>query len=258
MKKKIFVAGLILLAICVGLGIPLAVANIQDAAIAAKSDSLDDATLGLGGRGSITLAQKYWMVCTQQMSSVSLTEGKYMTWDQARSKALDYLKTLEGCGVKCPERLPDGEYYVNYREPVLLVSDSNTAAPSFVAWIVRVTDQAGALEFLIDDETGALLALIYHDCDSIGWNGDRAEQLDMDKIFKIVGTFAELYGAEIIEINDWSSDDTNVTTLEVSVMFPGGLNTESFVMTSEAQYGANNVMTIHFNSIVYSFNDRSV
>ena len=41
MKKKIFVAVLILLAICVGLGIPLAVANVQDAAIAAKSDSLD-------------------------------------------------------------------------------------------------------------------------------------------------------------------------------------------------------------------------
>ena len=138
------------------------------------------------------------------------------------------------------------------------MSDSNTAAPSFVAWIVRVTDQDGALEFLIDDETGALLALIYHDCDSIGWNGDRAQQLDMDKIFKVVSTFAELYGAEIIGINDRSTDDTNVTTLEISVMFPGGLNTESFVMTSEAQYGANNVMTIHFNSIVYSFNDRSV
>ena len=96
MRKNAAVAALLLLAVCIGLGIPLGASAVQDRVILNKSESIPDAdaTLGLNTRGSVSLAQKYWLMSTQRLSVTELSDGRYMTSEQAGEKALEYIEIL--------------------------------------------------------------------------------------------------------------------------------------------------------------------
>lgn len=89
MKKKVIVICSIVLAVCIGLGIPLVTANIQDSAVLNRKESLSDAdaALGLNGRGSTSLADKYRLVASETQYESELSSGKYMLADEVQSKA---------------------------------------------------------------------------------------------------------------------------------------------------------------------------
>ena len=97
MRKNTAVAALVLLAVCIGLGIPLGASAVQDRVILNKSESIadSDATLELNTRGSVSLAQKYWLMSTQRLSVTELSEGKYMTTEQVGEKAIEYIEILD-------------------------------------------------------------------------------------------------------------------------------------------------------------------
>ena len=57
MKKKVIVICSIVLAVCIGLGIPLVTASIQDSAVLNRKESLSDADAALGLNGRVPILQ---------------------------------------------------------------------------------------------------------------------------------------------------------------------------------------------------------
>ena len=258
MKKNAVFAVLMLLAVCIGLGIPLATAGIQDKMLLGRTDKIDNANamLELNVRGSVSLAQKYWLLSTQRLSVTELSDGRYMTSEQAGEKALEYLKILDDHDVNRIEKTSYGEYHIDYQTPQLLMSETNSRAPSLIAWNVCVSDKIGDMNLLIDDETGALLSLLYVDSGRTGWESGRKTSLDMSKLSDVVSEFAQMYGAEVIEIFENTNDTaSNFNELGIEVMFPGGLDTTAFTENSDAEKSATNTLTLRVNSMAYTFND---
>ena len=261
MKKNAAVAALVLLAVCIGLGIPLGASAVQDRVILNKSESIPDAdaTLELNTRGSVSLAQKYWLMSTQRLSVTELSDGRYMTMEQAGEKALEYLDILNKYDINRVGTMDGGEYYIAYQTPQLMMSETNSRAPSLIAWNVCVSDRAGSMNFLIDDESGALLSLLYIDRNRTGWETGEKTEPDMSKLSGIVGEFAKMYGAEVIEIFENTNDaESNFNEFGIRVKFPGGLDTTSFAENSEAEQDAENTLTLRVNSMVYAFNDGGI
>ncbi len=261
MRKNAAVAALLLLAVCIGLGIPLGASAVQDRAILNKSESIPDAdaTLGLNTRGSVSLAQKYWLMSTQMLSVTELSDGRYMTSEQASEKALEYIEILNKYDVNRVGTMNDGEYYIAYQTPQLMMSEANSRAPSLIAWSVCVSDRAGSMNFLIDDETGALLSLLYIDRDRTGWETGTKTEIDANKLSDIVSQFAQMYGAEVLEIWENTNDnESNFNEFGIDLMFPGGLDTTAFAENSEAEQNAVNSLTLRVNSMAYTFNDGGI
>lgn len=222
-----------------------------------KSESIPDAdaTLGLNTRGSVSLAQKYWLMSTQRLSVTELSDGRYMTSEQAGEKALEYIEILNKYDVNRVGTMNDGEYYIAYQTPQLMMSEANSRAPSLIAWSVCVSDRAGSMNFLIDDETGALLSLLYIDRDRTGWETGTKTEIDANELSDIVSQFAQMYGAEVLEIWENTNDnESNFNEFGIDLMFPGGLDTTAFAENSEAEQNAVNSLTLRVNSMAYTFN----
>jgi len=261
MRKNTVVAALLLLAVCIGLGIPLGASAVQDRVILNKSESIpdSDATLELNTRGSVSLAQKYWLMSTQRLSVTELSEGKYMTTEQVGEKAIEYIEILDKYDINCIEAMADGEYYIEYQKPQLMMSETNSRAPSLIAWNVCVGDKTGDMNLLIDDETGALLSLLYIDRDRMGWETGTKTEIDVNKLSDIVSQFAQMYGAEVIDIQENTNDAaSNFNEFVIDVMFPGGLDTTAFAENSEAEQNADSTFILRVNSMAYTFNDGGI
>lgn len=261
MRKNVAVAALLLLAVCIGLGIPLGASAVQDRVILNKSESIPDAdaTLGLNTRGSVSLAQKYWLMSTQRLSVTELSEGKYMTTEQVVEKAIEYIEILDKYDINRIEAMADGEYYIEYQKPQLMMSETNSRAPSLIAWNVCVSDKTGDMNLLIDDETGALLSLLYIDRDRMGWETGTKTEIDVNKLSDIVSQFAQMYGAEVLEIWENTNDnESNFNEFGIDLMFAGGLDTTAFAENSEAEQNAVNSLTLRVNSMAYTFNDGGI
>lgn len=261
MRKNAAVAALVLLAVCIGLGIPLGASAVQDRVILNKSESIPDAdaTLELNTRGSVSLAQKYWLLSTQRLSVTELSDGRYMTMEQAGEKALEYIGILNKYDVNRVKTMSDGEYYIDYRTPQLMMSETNSRAPSLIAWNVCVSDSEGSVNFLIDDETGALLSLLYIDRGRAAWESGEKTEPDMSKLSDIVGEFAQMYGAEVIGIRENTNDAaSNFNEFDIDVMFPGGLDITAFAENPEAEQYETNTLTLRVNSMAYTFNDGGI
>lgn len=257
MRKNTAVAALVLLAVCIGLGIPLGASAVQDRVILNKSESIadSDATLELNTRGSVSLAQKYWLMSTQRLSVTELSEGKYMTTEQVGEKTIEYIEILDKYDINRIEAMADGEYYIEYQKPQLMMSETNSRAPSLIAWNVCVSDKTGDMNLLIDDETGALLSLLYID----RWETGEKTELDMSKLSDIVSQFAQMYGAEVIDIQENTNDAaSNFNEFGIDLMFAGGLDTTAFAENSEAEQNAVNSLTLRVNSMAYTFNDGGI
>lgn len=261
MKKKAVFAVFLLLAVCIGLGIPMVTAGIQDKLLLSRTDKIDNANamLELNVRGSVSLAQKYWLLSTQRLSVTELSDGRYMTSEQAGEKALEYLEILDDYDVNRIEKMSDGEYCIDYRTPQLMMSETNIRAPSLVVWNVCVSDKNGEMNLLIDDETGALLSLLYIDDGRAGWESGKKTELDMNRLSDVVSEFAQMYGAEVIDIlEDINDDKSNFNELGISVMFPGGLDTTAFAENEEPEQDAANTLILRVNSMAYTFNDGGI
>ena len=261
MRKNTAVAALVLLAVCIGLGIPLVASAVQDRVILNKSESIpdSDATLELNTRGSVSLAQKYWLMSTQRLSVTELSEGKYMTTEQVGEKAIEYIEILDKYDINRIEAMADGEYYIAYQKPQLMMSETNSRAPSLIAWNVCVSDKTGVMNLLIDDETGALLSLLYIDRDRMGWETGTKTEIDVNKLSDIVSQFAQMYGGEVIDIQENTNDAaSNFNEFGIDLMFAGGLDTTAFAENSEAEQNAVNSLTLRVNSMAYTFNDGGI
>ena len=246
MRKNAAVAALVLLAVCIGLGIPLVASAVQDRVILNKSESIpdSDATLELN---------------TQRLSVTELSVGKYMTTEQVGEKAIEYIEILDKYDINRIEAMADGEYYIAYQTPQLMMSETNSRAPSLIAWNVCVSDKTGDMNLLIDDETGALLSLLYIDRDRMGWETGEKTELDMSKLSDIVSQFAQMYGAEVIDIQENTNDAaSNFNEFGIDLMFAGGLDTTAFAENSEAEQNAVNSLMLRVNSMAYTFNDGGI
>lgn len=262
MKKNFAAAALVLLAVCVGLGMPLGVSVVRDRALLNNSESIDgaDAELDLNTRGSVSLAQKFWLISSRRINVTELQTGRYMTSEQVGEKALEYIDMLKACDIRCVDAMPDGEYHIAYQTPELIISENNSRAPSLIAWAVCVKDLNGSMNFLIDDESGALLSLVFLDSDGAGWENGETTDTDLGRMSAAVERIAQLYGAEVIEIYESTNDDaaSNFNEFCIEVMFPGGLDTTAFAENGEGEKSASNVLTLRVNSMVYAFNDGAV
>lgn len=191
----------IAIAICVGLGIPLASARIQDTAVSAATESMEqpEATLGLNGRGSVSLWQKYILVGIDDgMHSAELSEGKYMLADQAAEKAIEYAGMLAKFDIRCVD--PESEDLVQSAPQPMLIVDDSRELPSIIVWSVKLTDENGSETFVIDDESAALLALSYYENDYTGWSNASPASPDISKLRAIAEQFAALIGADISSV----------------------------------------------------------
>lgn len=202
MKNTALAIAAIIIAVCIGFGIPLASAKIQDNALLNGTESLNkaEATLGLNGRGSISLAQKFVLVgINDGIYSADLSEGKYMLASQAAEKAREYAEMLERFGIRCVH-LQSAEYLEEAPQPKLVVDDSGEL-PSIIVWSVTIYDENGSMTFTIDDETGTLLALTYYANDYTGWTEAQPVQPDIALLRDIADTFAALIGANINSVS---------------------------------------------------------
>lgn len=146
MKKKVIVICSIVLAVCIGLGIPLVTANIQDSAVLNRKESLSDAdaALGLNGRGSTSLADKYRLVASETQYESELSSGKYMLADEVQSKAEEYDSMLRLYGARSVDTQSE-DYFSTAPQPVM-IGDESAQLPSVVAWRVLMHDADGIIE----------------------------------------------------------------------------------------------------------------
>ena len=122
-----------------------------------------------------------------------------------------------------------------------------------------MSDKTGDMNLLIDDETGALLSLLYIDRDRMGWETGTKTEIDANKLSDIVSQFAQMYGAEVIDIQENTNDAaSNFNEFVIDVMFPGGLDTTAFAENSEAEQNADSTFILRVNSMAYTFNDGGI
>ena len=159
MKKNMIVICSIILAVCIGLGIPLVTANIQDSAVLSKTESLvnADAALGLNGRGSTSLEDKYRLMSSELLYESELSSGKYMLADEVQARAEEYDEMLQLYGARSVDTKSD-DYFSIMPRP-LMIGDESGELPSIIVWRVLMHDADGIVEMMIDDETGMLLSL---------------------------------------------------------------------------------------------------
>ena len=71
--------------------------------------------------------------------------------------------------------------------------------------------------------------------------------------------FAQMYGAEVIDIQENTNDAaSNFNEFVIDVMFPGGLDTTAFAENSEAEQNADSTFILRVNSMAYTFNDGGI
>ncbi len=201
MKSMAAAMASIMIAVCIGFGIPLASAKIQDNALLNGTESLDkfEATLGADDRDSVSLAQKFALVSVNGgIYLADLSEGKYMSEPQAAEKVREYAGMLEQFGIRCVD-LQSAEYQEEVPQPMLIVDDSDEL-PSIIVWSVTIYDENGSMTFMIDDETGVLLALNYYADDYTGWTEAQPVHPDIELLRSIAEAFAAPIGASISSI----------------------------------------------------------
>ena len=248
MKKHVTVICSIVLAVCIGLGIPIVTANIQDSAVLNKTDKLaDTATLGLNGRGSVSVAEKYELISSAYLYESELSSGKYMLEEQAREKAIEHAQMLLTLGARCVDVYE--RFYFASVLPVL-IGDQSGELPSITAWRVLMYDNMSEMRFLIDDETGLLLGCEYIDNDYRGIDNAKRIEPDLNMISSIVETFAAQCGAMLINIyEDSNTHNENSNTVYVVLDIPGSAEEES---SAEDKNGYH-LLQIELNDGMYVF-----
>lgn len=198
MKNTALAMASIIIAVCIGFGIPLASAKIQDNSLLNGTESLNkaEAALDSNGRDSISLAQKFVLVGVNDgIYSADLSEGKYMLASQAAEKAREYAEMLGKFDIRCVD-LRSTEYQEGIPQPMLIVDDSGEL-PSIIVWSVTIYDENGSMIFILDDETGVLLALSYYADDYTCWAEAQPVQPDIELLRRIADSFAALIDASI-------------------------------------------------------------
>ncbi len=250
MKSRILVAVSIVLAVCIGLGIPLAVSSMQDRAVADRTESLDDSTLGLNVRGSVTLAEKFVLIGISDGTYLAeLSEGKYMLADQAAEKAREYAEIIEKFGVPCV-KLEANQHSEETPQPMLVV-DNSGEFPSIIVWTVTLADENGSMTFTIDDETGTMLALTYYAKDYNGWMNAEPVQPDLAQLKDIADTFASIAGAEINSV----ASAENIRPYYTDYVFINAAFPDGQVIGGECDSEkASNALLLRVCDKAYSFN----
>lgn len=253
MNRKVIVICSIVLAVCIGLGIPLVTANIQDSAVLSRKESLADAdaALGLNGRGSTSLADKYRLVSSETQYESELSSGKYMLADEVLAKAEEYNAMIRLYGARSVDT--QSEDYFRTPQPVM-IADESAQLPSIVAWKVLMHDGSGIVEMMIDDETGLLLSLQYRDIEYIGWEKASSIEPRFDIICTIAAELAAQGGAElagVYEDDGYRSVHLNLVYIELRFPVSEGEQKEN-----EQDDGVVK-LTLRLNNGKYAFNDLS-
>lgn len=254
MKKKVIVICSIVLAVCIGLGIPLVTANIQDSAVLNRKESLSDAdaALGLNGRGSTSLADKYRLVASETQYESELSSGKYMLADEVQSKAEEYDAMLRLYGARSVDAQSE-DYFFTSSQPVMIV-DESAQLPSVVVWKVLMHDADGIVKMMIDDETGLLLSLQYRDIEYLGWEKASSIEPRFDIICTIAAELAAQGGAELVgayEDDGYSSKHMNFVYIELRFPVSEGEQQENAQDDGVIKLG------LRLNNGKYAFNDLS-
>ena len=254
MKKKVIVICSIVLAVCIGLGIPLVTANIQDSAVLNRKESLSDAdaALGLNGRGSTSLADKYRLVASETQYESELRSGKYMLADEVQSKAEEYDTMLRLYGARSVDTQSE-DYFCTAPQPVM-IGDESAQLPSVVAWKVLMHDADGIIEMMIDDETGMLLSLQYRDIEYLGWEKASSIEPRFDIICTIASELAAQGGAELVsayEDDGYRSVHLNLVCIELRFPVSEGERQENAQDDGVVKLG------LRLNNGKYAFNDLS-
>lgn len=249
MKKNVTVICSVILAVCIGLGIPLVTANVQDSTVLNKTESLTDAvaSLGLNGRGSVSVAEKYELISSAYLYESELSSGKYMLEEQVREKATEYAQLLLTLGARCVDVNSDHFYFASVLP--MLIGDQSGERPSITAWRVLMFDDNCEMRFLIDDETGLLLGCEYIASDYKGIENAKRIEPDLDLIERVVGMFAAQCGAMIVNIyEDSNTHNENANTVYIVLDIPG-----SEVEENGETQGDYHLLQIELNDGTYVF-----
>ena len=254
MKKNMIVICSIILAVCIGLGIPLVTANIQDSAVLSKTESLvnADAALGLNGRGSTSLEDKYRLMSSELLYESELSSGKYMLADEVQARAEEYDEMLQLYGARSVDTKSD-DYFSIMPRP-LMIGDESGELPSIIVWRVLMHDADGIVEMMIDDETGMLLSLQYRDIEYLGRENAAIFEHHFDIIYTAAAELAAQSGAELVnvyEADDYISEYINLVYIELR--FP----VRESEQRENAQDGGVVKLMIELNNGMYAFNDMS-
>lgn len=254
MKKNMIVICSIILAVCIGLGIPLMTANIQDSAVLSKTESLvnADASLGLNGRGSTSLEDKYRLMSSELLYESELSSGKYMLADEVQARAEEYDEMLRLYGARSVDTKSD-DYFSIMPRP-LMIGDESGELPSIIVWRVLMHDADGIVEMMIDDETGMLLSLQYRDIEYLGRENAASIEPHFDIICTAAAELAAQSGAELVnvyEADDYISEYINLVYIELR--FP----VRESEQRENAQDGGVVKLMIELNNGMYAFNDMS-
>ena len=210
---------LTLAAVGIGLGLPLAVSEYGDKKLDASGQPLDKlgVSLGLNGRGSISLEQKFEAISSGDIYAVASTGAKYMGSDTAVAKAVEWLEDFLTLGI--PSVDPKSANRTESAVPAVL-TDRSGSGVSFFVWRVSVSDENGSAILVIDDETGSLLAVTYDAADTETEISDGQTQGKINLHVPITYICDKL-GCKLIEINVTYAE-ADYSEYIVAISFDGG------------------------------------
>lgn len=208
---------LTLAAVGIGLGLPLAVSEYGDKKIDASGQPLDNlgVSLGLNGRGSISLEQKFDMFLNGDPYAVETATAKFMNYDNAVSVTFEWLKDLAAQGISVVD-LENAE--IKEAAPGLL-TDSSGERTSFFIWSVCISDGRGDAILIIDDETASLLALRYEVINTdTEPNTDEMPSINLHAPMEL---YCKKLGCEFVEIDEVEAS-ANYYLYNIVISFDGG------------------------------------
>ena len=174
-------------------------------------------SLGLNGRGSISLEQKFEAISSGDIYAVASTGAKYMGSDTAVAKAVEWLEDFLTLGI--PSVDPKSANRTESAVPAVL-TDRSGSGVSFFVWRVSVSDENGSAILVIDDETGSLLAVTYDAADTETEISDGQTQGKINLHVPITYICDKL-GCKLIEINVTYAE-ADYSEYIVAISFDGG------------------------------------
>lgn len=178
LNRRYFPALLIVLALAVGMLLPQAVLAVQGAHLE-KTDTLLPTGISVGRQSSETakldiLTRFYNAMQNGSGDEIELSRGRYMTAEQVLERVTE-LKTIAdaaGLPFEMPpddtqstsglqsEIHPDGVQRI--ATPVLVVFNDESSMTSSIVWVAQLYWEKNELNFVVDDETGMILAAYFY------------------------------------------------------------------------------------------------
>lgn len=200
--KKVIAVILALVAIALGLFLPMAVSNYKDKELNSNVENIEDISeqIETAKAKELSIVDKLRIIAGSYTEYVGIDRGNNMTSEQAIQEVTDF-SLLFNNFMFTDEELK--EIAETAEASVLLATDSKGAGESFVCWYVLITLDDSVVGFYVDDETGLVLQI------AVATN-EQIEIPDIEyaaqEIYQIARGLAGYYKLSFIGI-DYPSDD---------------------------------------------------